>query len=155
MNYLLYFISVTYFTFLDVESNLDEKRAAFALEKAIMGVIDLHKFNCTFTVVANAFSALECTEHTIFDMIFWSRNMPDISASMISSILKTVGSNCPIIEILEKDESSSSDSLDFFGYLKTPYTNQDLCGMILRVVDLDLPSNKWWWRYSRCCSWWR
>lgn len=122
----------------DFESSTS-KHASREFEKYVKKVMESQKFICSFTVVTNAFSALECTQHTFFDMIFCRRSIPHISASMFSNMLKTVGSNCPIIAILECDENPL-DSSDFFGFLKKPYTNTDLCAVICQVVDFELKS---------------
>ncbi len=59
---------------------------------------------CVFTVVPNAFIALECTEHTCYHLIIATKNLIDLHAIDMMKILDAVGATTPVVVLIERGE---------------------------------------------------
>ena len=70
-----------------VESNCDEKKSSYILEDATSELRKFHIY-CTFTVVCNGFVALECFEHTKYDMLIVDRVSPNLKIICAASLLE-------------------------------------------------------------------
>lgn len=124
---------------IDVSRDLDEKLASAKLEK----LSRQSNVICMFTVVTNAFQALECTENTDYDAIFVADNLESLKAYDLLRILRAVGASVPVVYLLSRREEVISLELrglpasgfdrptfNFSGVLPTPYSCQELCSMI-------------------------
>lgn len=97
---------------------------------------------CVFTVVDNAFLALECTEHTYYDLIIASNNLLHLKAMDMVRVLAAVGANIPIVLMLEKDEriemqGSHDDYSNIFDFIRKPFKVEDICNLIVKVMEKD------------------
>jgi DNA-binding NarL/FixJ family response regulator len=96
------------------------------------------KFPVTFSVVPNAFLGLEYAEHTHFNLIIIQQGLHHLNATDVLHILRTVGSNVPIVVILENDCNinylTALERQIFFGFLKKACCGQDLCELIRKVA---------------------
>jgi len=123
---------------------MDEKPSARLLEESMSSLIGVH---FAFTVVSNPFIGLECTDHTEFDVIFISSFMySDINGWDFAKILRNIGSEVPIILVLNQDEESPFSSygisadmsttfgLYFFSVLKKKYTHEELADCIREAI---------------------
>ncbi|RYG97031.1 hypothetical protein EON65_53475, partial [archaeon] len=87
---------------IDVEEGLKEKAAARVLEESTSQL----NFYCSFTVVPNAFVALECTQHTCYDLIISRLHLAQLNAAEMIKILRNVGCQTPLVVMLDKGEDS-------------------------------------------------
>lgn len=110
------------------------------------------QFACVFTVVSNPFLALECTEHTDYDLIFISNesSCDCLSAFDFMKILRSVNACYPIILLTDKHKEIPSDSpglpvvgfntdtLQFAAILQYPYTQSELRKIIFQYCTSSL-----------------
>jgi len=87
---------------------------------------------CVFTVVNNAFGALECTEHTCYDAIVIEKNLPShgIDSLDFVNVLRNVGALTPII-LLYEEGTDVGDISKYCCALRKPFTANSLCEAIL------------------------
>lgn len=98
-----------------------------------------------FTVVNNAFQALEATEHTDFDAIFVDDHLKQLHAYDLLLILRSVGASLPVILLTPRKMDGLPEakglpatglekpSYHFSSVLQTPYSCQELCSMIHNI----------------------
>ena len=122
-------------TYTDVDPDVDEKSSSTMLESFTAHL----PYACVFTVVPNAFSALECAETSNYTLIIARNSMDDIHGLEFMRILETVHASVPVAlllnarETIDAREVTAQHSL-FLDVLRNPYSIADLC----RVVELAL-----------------
>lgn len=122
---------------IDIEPNVDEKRASHMLEDCLASSTPAGLL-CVFTVVGNGFIGLECTEHTCFDVLIVTKDMPHLGAIDFKNVLRAVGCPTPIIVLLDEDdrlEESEVTQLGFFCALRKPFNTQKLCTAMGQVMN--------------------
>ncbi|RYH24681.1 hypothetical protein EON65_16510 [archaeon] len=125
---------------------LDEKMAAIKLEQISRQTNML----ISFTVVTNAFVALEHTEHTDFDAIFISDTLTQLLPYDFMRIMRSVGSRVPIILLHSRRTSTLAYSevkglpcvgfgivdMSYSATLQTPFTSHELCELIRSMFQV-------------------
>lgn len=123
-----------------MQNNVDEKLLSNILEQSTNDVFKRRACVCSFTVVANAFLGLESTQFTYYDLILCNEDLQHLKSSHVLQILRKVGAITPIVEVIKKENPRvEKDSIDsgFFGILRTPFTNVDICNLIVRCLDKE------------------
>ena len=118
-----------------VEHGLDPRQSASFLEMSTMRHITNRTF--AYTVVLDGFSALECTEHTLFDVIMVHKDLPHMSGVEVMRILRSAGNHTPVVLVVnEADVVSDEEALyaGFSGVLRKPYTSLQLCTNIVQAT---------------------
>eukprot|EP01031_Cornospumella_fuschlensis_P024243 gene24243-29315_t len=122
-----------------IEDGLNEKSASRVLEDSVRN--HLH-FPCSFTVVPNAFPALECTEHTVFDLIISRPNLQQFNAIEMVKELRGVGCSTPMAIMVNEGEdlkllSSTKGAIDaslVFDVVQRPLFASKLINLICRAT---------------------
>ena len=87
---------------------MDEKLSGLKLEEETADAFN--GCTCVFTVVPDPLSAIECTEHTAYNMIFVAEDSQlGLSASGLLKSLRMVGATLPVV--LLQDGSDASEEL--------------------------------------------
>lgn len=145
-----------------MQAGVDEKLSGLKLEEETSEMLE----GCTsvFTVVSDPLAALECTEHTAYNLIFIAEDSQlGLSAWGFLKSLRNVGCTVPVVLLKdgsgsseelaaqipneEAYESNNSDSLPhidfgtkskdndrFSAYLSKPFTKRDLCDVITTTL---------------------
>jgi CheY-like chemotaxis protein len=119
-----------------VEHDLDPRQSASFLEMSTMRHITNRTF--AYIVVLDGFSALECTEHTIFDVIMVHKDLPHMAGVEVLRILRSAGNHTPVILVVnEADGVSDEEAMyaGFSGVLRKPYTSLQLCTNIVEATS--------------------
>ena len=94
---------------------------------------------CVFTVVPNAFIALECTEHTCYHLIIATKNLIDLHAIDMMKILDAVGATTPVVVLIERGEEYNPAEMEglrlYLDVLRRPFCTADLCRVIQAAID--------------------
>jgi len=120
------------FKVLYIDSAVNCIAASAFLEEATAQLLQTFSLVCVFTVVNNAFAAIECTEHTCFDAIVIEKNLPShgIDSLDFVRVLRNVGALTPIILLYEND-TDVADTAHFCCALQKPFSANSLCEAIL------------------------
>lgn len=145
-----------------MQSGVDEKLSGLKLEEETTDMLE----GCTsvFTVVSDPLIALECTEHTAYNLIFIAEDSQvGLTAWGFMKSLRMVGSTVPVVLLKDSNggseelaaqvpneddyESNNSDGLPhidfgaptkdnerFSAYLSKPFTKRDLCDVITTML---------------------
>jgi CheY-like chemotaxis protein len=118
--------------FIDVDNNLKNERLTSRKLEEALAQEDLDVL-CEFTVVPNAFVALDCTEHANFHLIFAVVNLPNLNAVEMIRVLRNVGNNTPLMLIVNKgntEEMTVAESAEVspfvFGVMPKPIEGESL-----------------------------
>lgn len=98
-----------------------------------------------FTVVSNCFAALECTEHSKFNLIIIQKGLPQLDILAVLKVLRAIGDATPIVS-MEKAQSGISTNLitkltisarkdGYAGILLQPYSANSLCECITNTLE--------------------
>ena len=120
--------------YVDIEKDVDEKGAARVLEQSTLAISNL---SCVFTVVPNAFTGLEFSESTCFDLIFVSKELQHLTAFDFLRILRNVGSPVDVVLLIESHDSMTEEMARANGFctlLKKEYQTIQLCNIISDVA---------------------
>ena len=118
----------------DIEKDIDEKGAARVLEESTKS---LPHAACVFTVVPNAFSGLEFTETTCFDMIFVRKDLDHLDAVSFLRILRNVGAPMDVVLLLEPQDSMTEEqarSIGFYRSLRKEYQAVQICAIVTDIM---------------------
>ena len=126
----------------DVETGVDEQQSAALLEKCCAA---LKPRMVVFTVVSNCFAALECTEHSKFNLIIIQKGLPQLDILAVLKVLRAIGDATPIVS-MEKAQSGISTNLitkltisarrdGYAGILLQPYSANSLCECITNTLE--------------------
>ena len=119
---------------IDIEKEVDEKGAARVLEESTLTIPNL---SCVFTVVPNAFTGLEFSETTCFDVIFIRKELVHLTAFDFLRILRNVGSPVDVVLLVEAHDSMTEEDAranGFFTLLRKEYQTTQLCNIIVDVI---------------------
>ena len=120
--------------YVDIEKDVDEKGAARVLEQSTLAISNL---SCVFTIVPNAFTGLEFSESTCFDLIFVSKELQHLTAFDFLRILRNVGSPVDVVLLIESHDSMTEEMARANGFctlLKKEYQTIQLCNIISDVA---------------------
>ena len=98
-----------------------------------------------FTVVSNCFSALESTEHTMYDLIIIQRGLPQLDMLAVLKVLRAIGNQTPIVTLERATQGSNRESIQkrltegarkigFAHALIQPYSSKSLCECIEEAI---------------------
>ena len=128
------------FWLLDVDSNVNSWHGSKMLEEVTSPLRKSHGLVCVFTVVNNVFVALECTQHTNFDVIIAHNNYllsEGIKSANFVRLLRNIGDLTPFIVLFDDgDDNSSHSNILYDQYCSTmtaPFTPKILCDRILSI----------------------
>jgi DNA-binding response OmpR family regulator len=95
-------------------------------------------YSCAFTVVPNAFVALECSEYTCYDLIIAKKDMQHLGARDMLNVLHAVGSPTPVVLLLDEHDNSvdhDAQTVGFFSVLRKPLSTRVLCNLIETIMN--------------------
>jgi DNA-binding response OmpR family regulator len=95
-------------------------------------------YSCAFTVVPNAFIALECSEYTCYDLIIAKKDMQHLGARDMLNVLHAVGSPTPVVLLLDEHDNSvdhDAQTVGFFSVLRKPLSTRVLCNLIETIMN--------------------
>mmetsp|Transcript_27299 Transcript_27299/g.37616 ORF Transcript_27299/g.37616 Transcript_27299/m.37616 type:complete len:162 (-) Transcript_27299:343-828(-) len=125
---------MTILKILFAERNCDEKLGSKILENstAYLGAYNIY---CAFTVVSNGFNALECFEHTKFNIVFLERNLGEgLDGVEVLNVLRSADIMTPVV-LLTSNESE--DSTGFQSALMRPFSLEQLENCILTLCNVQ------------------
>ncbi len=97
-------------------------------------------FICVFTVVSNAFLALESTQYLCYDAIIVKEDLPNFGALALFKILKTVGASVGGIVLYNREREVSKtldESLGVRSFLPKPFSSFELGAAITSAIGAD------------------
>lgn len=130
---------VTVYPYSDIDHDIDEKDSARVLEQATATI----GISCVFTVVSNAFTALEFTETTCIDIIFISSDLEYLTAESFLHILRNVGAPMYVVLLVSERDPISEVEVKrggFYSLLRKGYHVTQLCSIITDII-LDKDAN--------------
>lgn len=126
-----------YFEFsTDVDPDVDERLSGQLLERCTNHL----NFICVFTVVSNAFLALESTQYLCYDAIIVKDDLPNFGALELFKILKTVGANVGGIVLYNRERDivkTLDESKGVRSFLPTPFSAFELGSAITTAIGCE------------------
>mmetsp|Transcript_5415 Transcript_5415/g.8000 ORF Transcript_5415/g.8000 Transcript_5415/m.8000 type:complete len:163 (+) Transcript_5415:94-582(+) len=129
---------MTILKILYAERNCDEKLGSKILEDST-AYLGAQNIFCAFTVVSNGFNALECFEHTKFNIVFLEKDLGDgLDGDEVLNILRSSGITTPVILLTSStDENEQVNSTGFQSVMQRPLSLECLEACIFKFCDIQ------------------
>eukprot|EP01041_Mallomonas_annulata_P001222 gene1222-2375_t len=117
-----------------IEAGVDSKGSAILLENGTQS----HGVLATFTVVSSAFTGIDCTEHTSYDIIFVEDCNDGFGAADFVGLLRTIGNPVPVVLLVGIEDDINDDHIRSFGFsgvLRKPFSPKSLCRVIHTIMQ--------------------
>jgi hypothetical protein len=124
------FVKVLY-----IQPKIEEKGTTAILEEATSN----HERPCSFTVVRNAFSALEYLQTATYDVIIVYEHMQNMKGSNFQKIIEQLGYKIPVIVMEKKYSSEVKPDILYVPFTYRQLRNAIESKLVKSIVEMESP----------------